>query len=195
MGIVPEQFSWPHPNAHGAKLIQSTHESDRKWQATSFSYSKSIWACPKCNFEYFIERKFSKTAKDWTKNGKELQFFRKLGKSLAVLGIPEISCQGLGILELSCQGIKYTGVSLRVIPYRVSKNIFFQVLPYYMTWYPKDEAFPVEPSVKYQFTIAYLKSETLPIRGKKLPKFAKKNKIVISFFFTFCASCEPGFKY
>ena len=37
-----------------------------------------------------------------------------MGKSLAVLGILELSCQGLGILELSWQGFKSTGVSVRV---------------------------------------------------------------------------------
>ena len=60
-----------------------------------------------------FHRNFSKTAKDCTSTGKNLRNFRKVWKSLAVLGILELSCQGLGILELSWQGLKSTGVSVR----------------------------------------------------------------------------------
>ena len=42
-------------------------------------------------------------------------FFRKLWKSLPVLGILELSYQGLGILELSWQGLKSTAVSVRAL--------------------------------------------------------------------------------
>ena len=50
-----------------------------------------------------FHRNFSRTAKDCTRSSKNLRSFRKLGKSLAVLGI----------LELSCQGLESTGVSVR----------------------------------------------------------------------------------
>ena len=52
-----------------------------------------------------FHRNFSRTAKDCTRTGKNLRNFRKLGKSLAVLGI----------LELSWQGLKSTGVSVRAL--------------------------------------------------------------------------------
>ena len=36
MGIVPEQLFWLYPSAHGAKLVQNTLESDRKYKQLVF---------------------------------------------------------------------------------------------------------------------------------------------------------------
>ena len=85
-----------------------------------FSYSNSKWPQQVATSNFS-----SKFLKDCTKTGKDLRKFRKLGKSLAVLGILELSCQGVGpTLELSWQGLKSTGVSVREI---MTDNNFYYV--------------------------------------------------------------------
>ena len=69
----------------------------------------------------FVHPNYSMTGKDCTRTGQNLRIFRKLRKSLAILGILKLSCQGLGILEVSWQGHKSTGVSVRVA-YEVKKR-------------------------------------------------------------------------